>query len=162
MPSRRRFLALGSVGIGACAGCLDSITAPDIPRQTQILNARPSVGAGQYRAWDLARRVDNAAVSPVDETLTFSYEFTVEKGPPVLVAVTSEEELDRRDTGANYRVSSGTRTYGERGSIQERMWTGFLEVLVVDNRYIGPENPPPERSQATLHLEAYLNSPDGE
>jgi hypothetical protein len=160
--TRRRVLVrCGSLGAVATAGCLDAITAPDIPREHRLLDTRTTVAAGGYRAWSLGKRMSDATTTPVDEGYVFSYEFTVERGPAVSIAVTDAEELDRRErTAGQYQVFSGTRAHGREGAATERMARDHLDLLVVDNQYIGPETPATDRAAAIVHVRAYLSTGD--
>ncbi|WP_136591352.1 hypothetical protein [Salinigranum halophilum] len=161
MPSRRRFLAVCSVGVSVTAGCLETIGAPAIPREERILDDRTTIEAGAYRAWDLSEPVRNASLAPVDESYVFSYEFTVEQGPDVTLAVTDTTELDRREqTQGQYKVFLDTRSHGQQGAKSERLSAADLDVLVADTQYIGTDTPSSTRDATTVHVEAYLNTPD--
>lgn len=164
MFTRRRLLArCGSLGTVATAGCLDAITAPDIPREHRILDTRATVAAGDYRAWSLAEQSGDATATPVDEGYVFSYEFTVKRGPAVSFAVTDAEEIARRErSSGQYQVFSGTRSHGEDGAATERMAVEHLDLLVADNQYVGPGTPSTERAAAIVHVRAYLSTTDEE
>lgn len=161
MPSRRRVLAVCSVGMAATAGCLETRSQPAITRDERILDERPTIEAGDYQAWDLTERVSNASLAPVDESYLFSYEFTVEQGPPVTLALTDTAELrSREQTDGQYKVFLDTRSHGQQGAKSEQLSESNLDVLVVDTQYIGPDSPSPTRDAATVHVEAYLSAPD--
>jgi len=161
MRTRRRVLAVCGAGLSATAGCLTR-TGPDIPREARILDARASIEAGGYQTWDLAERVGAASLGPVDGRYVFSYEFTVQRGPDVTLAVTGPESLERRaETGGQYRVFLGTRSHGQQGHASESMPAGLLDVLVADTRHVGPGTPRPGRGAARVHVQAYLARPGG-
>ena len=126
----------------------------------QILDARTTVDVGAYHAWDLEARVRNASVTPVDDSYVFSYTFTVDRGPPVTLAVTTTEALQRRaDRDGQYKEFTVTRSHGRRGAVSERISVNFLERFVVDHQYIGPATSTPDRLPATVHVQAYLSRP---
>ncbi len=135
MPSRRRFVTACSAGIWLITGCLGTISQPDIPRETQILDEQATIEPGAYQEWPLSDRIDNSTFTPKDENPIFSYEFVVRDGPAMVVAATTSEELKRRaETGGQYRIWGGTRSEGQRGATSEPMPTELLEVLVADNQ----------------------------
>jgi hypothetical protein len=135
MPSRRRFVTACIAGIWLITGCLGTITQPDIPRETQILDEQATIEPGAYQEWPLSDHIDNSTFTPKDENPIFSYEFIVRDGPAVVVAATTSEELKRRaETGGQYRIWGGTRSEGQRGATSEPMPTELLEVLVADNQ----------------------------
>lgn len=160
MPSRRRFVTACSAGISLITGCLGTISQPDIPRETQILNEQVTIEPGDYQEWPLSNRIDDSTFISKDENPIFSYEFVVSDGPAVVVAATTNDELKRRaETGGQYRMWGGTRSEGRRGATSEPMPTELLEVLVADNQYMGSKTPTPDRDPATVHVQAYLSTP---
>lgn len=160
MPSRRRFITACSAGVCLTAGCLGALSSPDIPRETQLLDEEVTIEPGGYRAWHLSERIDSASFTPIDDPPIFSYEFVVKDGPAVVVAATLSDELERRaETGGQYQMWSGTRSEGQRGATSEPIATELLEVLVVDNQYVGSKTPTPDRDPATVRVRAYLSPP---
>lgn len=143
------------------AGCIETRSQPAIPREERILDDSATIAAGDYQAWELTEQVRNASLHPVDESYMFSYEYTVETGSAVTLAVTDMAELRRREeTDGQYKVLLGTRSHGRKGAKRERMETDNIDVLIGDTQHIGPETPPETRSSVTVHVQAYLSTPD--
>ena len=160
MPSRRGFITACSAGVCLTAGCLGPLSSPDIPRESQLLDEEVTIKPGGYQAWPLAERIDNVSFTPVDDSPIFSYEFVVKDGPAVVVAATLDDELERRaETGGRYPMWGGTRSEGQRGATSDPTPTELLEVLVVDNQYMGSKTPTPDRDPATVRVQAYLSPP---
>lgn len=128
-------------------------------RRRFLTNERTTIDSGEYHVWTLSEPISSASLPSDDDVYIFSYEFVVEQGPAIVLAATTSDSLKRRETDGHYRVWGGTRTQGQQGATSKSMPKALLELLVADNQYIGSETPPPNRSAATVHVQAYISTP---